>query len=148
MIGHKTEGSIRSSQSSSIPSNDSDFTHVDMMTDAEVEECFERMLVSFFFIYIIHMLMFIKTRRGIHDANARLKMSSFSVDKKRIMVAQDIQSESNATQPTSRRGGTDKKIEEGKGPDYYVKKLSDTSKGVNANIVSHLAVGLRTMPLR
>ncbi|CEJ02192.1 hypothetical protein RMCBS344292_16205 [Rhizopus microsporus] len=74
-------------------------------------------------------------------------MSSFSVDKKRIMVAQDIQSESNATQPTSRRGGTDKKIEEGKGPDYYVKKLSDTSKGVNANIVSHLAVGLRTMPL-
>jgi hypothetical protein len=29
-----------------------------------------------------------------------------------------------------------------------VKKLSDTSKGINAKVISHLAVGLRTMPLR
>lgn len=73
-------------------------------------------------------------------------MNSFPVDKKRIMVAQDIQAETSTThQATSRK---DKKIEEGKGPEYYVKKLSDTSKGVNAKVVSHLAVGLRTMPLR
>lgn len=77
-------------------------------------------------------------------------MSSFPVDKKRIMVAQDIQSETNIVHPPSskRGGGSDKKVEEGKGPDYYVKKLSDTSKGINIKVISHLAVGLRTMPLR
>lgn len=92
-----------------------------------------------------------QTRRGIHDSNARLKMSSFSVDKKRLMVAQDIQSESsnNMTSPSRRGGNSDKKVEpESKGPEYYVKKLSDLSKGVNIKVVSHLAVGLRTMPLR
>lgn len=71
-------------------------------------------------------------------------MTSFPVDKKRIMVAQDIQAET-ASPSTSRK---DKKVEETKGPEYYVKKLSDTSKGINAKVVSHLAVGLRTMPLR
>lgn len=63
MIGHKTEGSIRSSQSSSIPSNDSDFTHVDMMTDAEVEECFERMLVSFLFLCNTHVNVYKDKKR-------------------------------------------------------------------------------------
>ncbi|KAI7901517.1 diaphanous GTPase-binding domain-containing protein [Cokeromyces recurvatus] len=130
-----TEGgssSIRSSQSSSIPSTDSEYTNVDIMTDAEIEDSFERML----------------TRRGIHDSNARSKMSSFSMEKKRLMVSQDIQSESNLTSLPRR---TDKKSDhfqsESKGPDYYVRKLSDMSKGVNTKIVSHLAVGLRTMPL-
>jgi hypothetical protein len=78
-------------------------------------------------------------------------MSSFSVEKKRLMVAQDIQSESSPTTSSSRRGGNDKKTDyqsESKGPEYYVKKLADMSKGVNTKIVSHLAVGLRTMPLR
>lgn len=79
-------------------------------------------------------------------------MSSFSVEKKRLMVAQDIQSESNVSVASSlRRGGNDKKADnqpENKGPEYYVRKLSDMSKGVNAKIVSHLSVGLRTMPLR
>ncbi|KAG0914538.1 hypothetical protein G6F33_004165 [Rhizopus arrhizus] len=131
--GFKTEGSsIRSSQCSSIPSTDSDYS-VDLLTDAEIDDCFERML----------------TRRGIHDVSARLKMSSFPVDKKRFMVAQDIQSETNIVHPpSSKRGGSDKKVEEGKGPEYYVKKLSDTSKGINIKVISHLAVGLRTMPLR
>jgi hypothetical protein len=79
-------------------------------------------------------------------------MSSFSVEKKRLMVAQDIQSENNVpVASSSRRGGNDKKADyqsENKGPEYYVKKLSDMSKGVNTKTVSHLAVGLRTMPLR
>lgn len=77
-------------------------------------------------------------------------MSSFPVDKKRLMVAQDIQSESNNVPAPSRRGiNSDKKVEpESKGPEYYVRKLSDMSKGVNIKVVSHLAVGLRTMPLR
>lgn len=92
-----------------------------------------------------------KTRRGIHDNNARLKMSSFSVEKKRLMVAQDIQSETNIPAAPSSRRGIDKKADyqsESKGPEYYVRKLSDMSKGVNTKVVSHLAVGLRTMPLR
>lgn len=79
-------------------------------------------------------------------------MSSFSVEKKRLMVAQDIQSETNIpAAASSRRGGADKKADyqsESKGPEYYVRKLSDMSKGVNTKVVSHLAVGLRTMPLR
>ena len=79
-------------------------------------------------------------------------MSSFSVDKKRLMVAQDIQSEnSNAPVPSIGRRGVDKKVDhqsESKGPEYYVRKLSDLSVGVNIKVVSHLAVGLRTMPLR
>ncbi|KAF1806705.1 diaphanous GTPase-binding domain-containing protein [Mucor lusitanicus] len=126
--------SIRSSQSSSIPSTDSDYTNVDAMTEAEIEDFFERML----------------TRRGIHDNNARLKMSSFSVEKKRLMVAQDIQSETSVPAAPSSRRGVDKKTDyqpESKGPEYYVRKLSDMSKGVNTKVVSHLAVGLRTMPL-
>ncbi|KAI9476055.1 MAG: diaphanous GTPase-binding domain-containing protein [Benjaminiella poitrasii] len=130
----EASSSIRSSQSSSIPSTDSDYTNVDTMTDAEIEDFFERML----------------TRRGIHDSHARLKMSSFSIEKKRLMVSQDIQSESNLTALSSLRR-TDKKSDhfqtENKGPDYYVRKLSDMSKGVNCKVVSHLAVGLRTMPL-
>lgn len=40
--------SIRSSQSSSIPSTDSDYTSVDTMTEAEIEDFFERMLVRLF----------------------------------------------------------------------------------------------------
>ncbi|KAI8068964.1 diaphanous GTPase-binding domain-containing protein [Thamnidium elegans] len=134
--GRLVEGSsIRSSQSSSIPSTDGEFTNVDTMTEAEVEEFFEKML----------------TRRGIHNNNDRLKMSSFPMDKKRLMVGQDIQFDNNVVTTPSRRGGSDKKMDhhqtENKGPEYYVKKLSDMSKGLNIKVVSHLAVGLRTMPL-
>ncbi|KAI8985839.1 diaphanous GTPase-binding domain-containing protein [Pilobolus umbonatus] len=119
--------SIRSSQSS-LPSTDSEHTNIDIMTENEIEDFFERML----------------SRRGIHDINARKKMSSFSIEKKRLMVAQDLQAETNRTVRKS-----DKKVDqqEPKGPEYYVRKLSDTSKGINTKIVSHLAVGLRTMPL-
>ncbi|KAI8643934.1 diaphanous GTPase-binding domain-containing protein [Parasitella parasitica] len=126
---------IRSSQSSSIPSTDSDYyTSVDAMSETEIEDFFERML----------------TRRGIYDNNARLKMSSFPMEKKRFMVSQDIQSETNIPAVPSLRRGLDKKADyqgESKGPEYYVGKLTDMSKGVNAKAVSHLAVGLRTMPL-
>jgi hypothetical protein len=77
-------------------------------------------------------------------------MGSFSVDKKRLMVAQDIQAESNVV--NAPRNNNKKHIDhhqtESKGPEYYVRKLSDMSKGVNTKVVSHLAVGLRTMPLR
>lgn len=68
------------------------------------------------------------------------------------MVGQDIQFDNNVVTTPSRRGGSDKKMDhhqtESKGPEYYVKKLSDMSKGLNIKVVSHLAVGLRTMPLR
>lgn len=67
-------------------------------------------------------------------------MSSFTTEKKRIMVAQDIQSESI---PTRRMDHSDNTS-----PEYYIRKLSDMSKGVNTKVVAHLAVGLRTMPLR
>ncbi|KAI9257887.1 diaphanous GTPase-binding domain-containing protein [Sporodiniella umbellata] len=121
--------SVRSSQSSSLPSIESDLVTGDGMTDADIEDCFERML----------------TRRGILDAMVRANMSSFPMDKKRIMVFQDIQSESGVMVQPKR---SDKRnTEEEKGPGYYVKHLSDSSKGVNVKVVSHLAVGLRTMPL-
>jgi len=73
-------------------------------------------------------------------------MSSFSLDKKRLMLIQDMQAENNIV--ASKK--SDKKVDQQdhRGPEYYVKKLSDTSKGVNIKVVSHLAVGLRTMPLR
>jgi hypothetical protein len=75
-------------------------------------------------------------------------MASFPIEKKRMMVAQDIQFEANNT-THNRKGGHDKKNEqESKGPEYYVRKLSDTSKGINAKTVAHLGVSLRTMPLR
>lgn len=68
------------------------------------------------------------------------------------MVGQDIQFENNGVSSPSRRGVVDKKLDhhqtESKGPEYYVRKLSDMSKGVNTKVVSHLSVGLRTMPLR
>lgn len=57
-VGRLMEGSssVRSSQSSSIPSTDSEYTSVDTMTENEIEEFFERMLVKspfFFFILFI-----------------------------------------------------------------------------------------------
>lgn len=70
-------------------------------------------------------------------------MSSFTTEKKRIMVAQDIQSESIPPRRMDKDHPSDNKS-----PEYYVRKLSDMSKGVNTKVVSHLAVGLRTMPLR
>ncbi|KAI7889321.1 diaphanous GTPase-binding domain-containing protein [Mucor mucedo] len=137
-VGRLVEGSssIRSSQSSSIPSTDAEYTNVDTMTEAEIEDFFEKML----------------TRRGINSNSDRLKMLSFPIDKKRLMVGQDIQFENNVVaSPSSRRTGVDKKLDhhqtENKGPEYYVRKLSDMSKGVNTKVVAHLAVGLRTMPL-
>ncbi|KAI9315292.1 hypothetical protein BX666DRAFT_382517 [Dichotomocladium elegans] len=110
----------------------------DALTDAEIEASFEKML----------------TRRGIHDPAARSKMGSFSIDKKRLMVVQDIQAEAGAslgsTPATSRRGVlSDKDASEKKGPEYYVKKLSEPDpKGIPPKILAHLGVSLRTMPLR
>lgn len=48
ILGRLVEGSssIRSSQSSSIPSTDSEYTNVDVMNDAEIEDYFEKMLVN------------------------------------------------------------------------------------------------------
>lgn len=32
--------------------------------------------------------------------------------------------------------------------EYYIRKLSDLSKGINTKVIAHLSVSLRTMPLR
>ncbi|KAI9032727.1 Formin, GTPase-binding domain-containing protein, partial [Phycomyces nitens] len=91
-------------------------------------------------------------RRGINDSNARNVMLAFPLEKKRLMVAQDIQAEAGPTPNaslSSRRGvSADRHKEQENSPEYYVKKLSEIgSKGYSSKVISHLAVGLRTMPL-
>ncbi|OAD76082.1 hypothetical protein PHYBLDRAFT_110012, partial [Phycomyces blakesleeanus NRRL 1555(-)] len=68
------------------------------------------------------------------------------------MVAQDIQAEAgptpNASLSTRRGVSADRHKEQENSPEYYVKKLSEIgSKGYSSKVISHLAVGLRTMPL-
>ena len=82
-------------------------------------------------------------------------MLRFSIEKKRLMVSQDIQAETGAmkgsAQSIHRRGGAiaDKDASEKKGPDFYVKKLSEPDmKGIQGKTLAHLGVSLRTMPLR
>ncbi|KAI8141312.1 Formin, GTPase-binding domain-containing protein [Fennellomyces sp. T-0311] len=110
-------------------------THPDMLTDSQVEARFEKML----------------TRRGINDPNARAVMLDFPIEKKRLMVSQDIQAETGAmkssTQTVSRRGVAADTSEK-KSPEFYVKKLSEPDmKGIHAKTLAHLSVSLRTMPL-
>lgn len=80
-------------------------------------------------------------------------MVNFPIEKKRLMVIQDIQAEAGAllgsTPVASRKGGGGDKDGEKKGPEYYVKKLSEPDlKGIQAKTLAHLSVSLRTMPLR
>lgn len=93
----------------------------------------------------------IKSRRGIHDPNARSVMLGFPVEKKRLMVAQDIQAEASAkataAAAASRKGSSVDK-DDRSGPEFYVKKLSEPDmKGIHAKTLAHLSVSLRTMPL-
>ncbi|KAI8100130.1 uncharacterized protein BX664DRAFT_355473 [Halteromyces radiatus] len=137
--GRGDGSSIRSSQSSatySLPSNDNDTmnTHPDKLTDTEIQDLFEKML----------------TRRGIHDPTARNVMIGFTMEKKRLMVTQDIQAEAvnasnipSATISTRRTADRNKEVENS--PEYFVKKLSE--KVISGKVIGHLAVGLRTMPL-
>jgi cytokinesis protein len=78
-------------------------------------------------------------------------MTGFTMDKKRLMVTQDIQAEvGNATNTpstsTSSRRTADKNKEVENSPEYFVKKMSE--KVISGKMIAHLAVGLRTMPLR
>lgn len=81
-------------------------------------------------------------------------MLAFPIEKKRLMVSQDIQAEVGAAAAGSapvaaKRGGGDKDSSEKKSPEYYVKKLAEPDmKGINAKTLAHLSVSLRTMPLR
>lgn len=109
-------------------------------SDQEVEDLFEKML----------------TRRGIHDLGARSVMLSFSADKKWLMVSQDKQADATVTvRPTASISTSSKKAaseskELDKGtPEYYIKQfLEPDFRGINPKILAHLAVSLRTMPLR
>lgn len=109
-------------------------------SDQEVEDLFEKML----------------TRRGIHDLGARSVMLSFSADKKWLMVSQDKQADATVTvRPTASISASSKKAaseskELDKGtPEYYIKQfLEPDFRGINPKILAHLAVSLRTMPLR
>lgn len=96
------------------------------------------------------------TRRGIHDLGARSVMLSFSEDKKWLMVSQDKQADANVTiRPTasistsSRKSASElKELDKGT-PEYYIKQfLEPDFRGINPKILAHLAVSLRTMPLR
>lgn len=81
-------------------------------------------------------------------------MMAFPIEKKRLMVIQDIQAEAGiaakSTTPASKRGGSvEKDTGEKSGPEYYVRKLSEPDpKGYHAKTLAHLGVSLRTMPLR
>jgi hypothetical protein len=65
-------------------------------------------------------------------------MASFPMEKKRIMVTQEIQYIDPFKQNKSKAEDTE----------YYIRKLSDLSKGINTKVIAHLSVSLRTMPLR
>ena len=74
-------------------------------------------------------------------------MLAFSIEKKRLMVSQDIQAE--AVPSTQVRRGAAADTSEKKSPEFYVKKLSEPDmKGIHAKTLAHLSVSLRTMPLR
>jgi cytokinesis protein len=101
------------------------------------------------------------TRRGIHDPSTRATMSAFSIDKKRLMLSQDMHAASsptptpvtapNSLQPTKRSRSipNDLKDVDRGSPEYYILKFREPDlKSVNPRLVAHLAVSLRTMPLR
>lgn len=108
--------------------------------DHEIESLFDKML----------------TRRGIHDRGARSVMLAFPAEKKWLMVSQDKQADATTTvRPTmstsasSRKSALESKELDKGTPEYYIKQfLEPDFRGINPKILAHLAVSLRTMPLR
>ncbi|KAG2178896.1 hypothetical protein INT43_001743, partial [Umbelopsis isabellina] len=135
--------SWRSSYSSNTYSNPSS-ADSELTSEREVDVMFEKML----------------TRRGIHDPSTRATMTAFSIDKKRLMLSQDVHAASspaptpvtapNSLQPSKRSRSipTDLKEVDRGSPDYYILKFKEPDmKNVNPRLIAHLAVSLRTMPL-
>lgn len=83
-------------------------------------------------------------------------MLSFPTDKKWLMVSQDKQVDATPTvRPTvsisasSRKAASESKELDKGTPEYYIKQfLEPDFRGINPKILAHLAVSLRTMPLR
>ena len=95
----------------------------------------------------------IKTRRGIHESVTRSGMLSFTTDKKWLMVSQDMHAESMLPAPSvsssSKRSTSDQREPDKSTPEFYIKQfLEPDMQGVTPRLVAHLAVSLRTMPLR
>ncbi|CAO3587923.1 unnamed protein product [Absidia cylindrospora] len=136
-LSETDEDSIRSYQTSTTYAlaNTNETSMVPAhLGEAEIQNLFEKML----------------TRRGIQDPTARNAMTGFTMEKKRLMVTQDIQAESavasnHPTSSASARRASDKNKEMENSPEYFVKKLSE--KVISGKVIAHLAVGLRTMPL-
>ncbi|RUS24591.1 hypothetical protein BC938DRAFT_473360 [Jimgerdemannia flammicorona] len=90
-------------------------------SDREVEELFDKML----------------NRRGMVDPKARAQMGAFPIEKKWLMVSSDIL-------VLGPGGVADKNT-----PEYYIRQFMDTDlRNVTPKLSAHLAVSLRTMPLR
>lgn len=151
--------SIASSRSSSRTGSLSvgeDTSRFNGMSEKQVEDLFEKMLVcwqgekrerSW-----VNTNGCKKTRRGIHDQNVRSAMLAFPTEKKWLMVSQDMQTESSIPAPsmsTSKKSNNDPKEVDKSTPEFYIKQfLEPDMKGVTPRLVAHLAVSLRTMPLR
>jgi hypothetical protein len=141
---HTDSGSWRSSYSSNTFSNHSS-ADSELTSEREVDSLFEKML----------------TRRGIHDPSTRATMSAFSIEKKRLLLSQDMHvtaapaplpvATPNNHQPSKRNRSipNDVKDVERGSPEYYISKFKEPDlKSINLRMIAHLGVSLRTMPLR
>lgn len=141
---HTDSSSWRSSYSSNTFSPPGS-AESELTSEREVDAMFEKML----------------TRRGFHDPSTRATMSAFSIEKKRLMLSQDMHAAAAPTsipvvtpnnhQPSKRSRSIPndlKEVDRGS-PEYYIVKFKDPElKSVNPRLVAHLAVSLRTMSLR
>lgn len=82
-------------------------------------------------------------------------MLSFPTEKKWLMVSQDKQAETTLPAPmastsSSKKSNNNEYKEPDKStPEFYIKQfLEPDMSGVTPRLVAHLAVSLRTMPLR
>lgn len=76
-------------------------------------------------------------------------MLSFPVEKKWLMVSQDMQADSTGPPASVKKSSSDIREPDRSTPEFYIKQfLEPDMRGVTPRLVAHLAVSLRTMPLR
>jgi cytokinesis protein len=76
-------------------------------------------------------------------------MLGFSTEKKWLMVSQDKQTDIAAPVPSATYSTSSNKEVDKNSPDYYIDTFMEPDmRGVTPRLVAHLAVSLRTMPLR
>jgi cytokinesis protein len=76
-------------------------------------------------------------------------MLGFSTEKKWLMVSQDKQTDIAAPVPSATHSTSSNKEVDKNSPDYYIDTFMEPDmRGVTPRLVAHLAVSLRTMPLR